>query len=95
MIPKYEEIMLPLLGFALYKEEHHIQEAYKYLEDYFNLTEEERNELLSSGAVFLTKNIAYIGYSKIYYGDDFKKCEKCCSQKHSLRYLRPDRKRYL
>ena len=27
------------------------------------------------GAVFITKNIAYIGYSKIYYGDDYDKCD--------------------
>ena len=47
------------------------------------------------GAVFITKNIAYIGYSKIYYGDDYDKCEKCCGEDHNLRFLKPDRKRYI
>ena len=47
------------------------------------------------GAVFLTENIEYIGYSKIYYGDDYDKCNKCCRKGHSHRYLRPDRVRYI
>ena len=46
------------------------------------------------GAVFITKNIAYIGYSKVYYGDDYDKCRKCCDGGHSVRYLRPDKERY-
>jgi hypothetical protein len=46
------------------------------------------------GAVFLTKNIAYIGYSKIYFGDDYDKCQKCSDKGHVARYLRPDRNRY-
>ena len=45
-------------------------------------------------AVFLTKNIGYIGYSKIYYGDDFEKCEQCCKKGHTHKHLKPDRKRY-
>jgi len=46
------------------------------------------------GAVFLTKNIAFIGYSKIYHSDDFEKCEECCGKGHSHRHLSPDRLRY-
>jgi hypothetical protein len=47
------------------------------------------------GAVFVTKNIAYIGYSKIYFGDDYDKCQKCSDDGHVARYLRPDRNRYI
>ena len=46
------------------------------------------------GAVFLTKNIAYIGYSRIYYGDDYEKCKKCSVEGHNLKYLKPDRLKY-
>lgn len=46
------------------------------------------------GAVFITKNIAYIGLSKVYYGDDYDKCKECSDAGHSIRYLRPDKGRY-
>jgi hypothetical protein len=42
-------------------------------------------------AVFITKNINYIGFDKIHFGDDFEKCMLC---NHSPRYLRPDGKKY-
>lgn len=51
MIPDYESIMLPLLEYAGDKQEHHIKEAVESLADYFNLTDEERIESLSSGAL--------------------------------------------
>ncbi|MGB9697523.1 MAG: winged helix-turn-helix domain-containing protein [Ignavibacteria bacterium] len=48
-IPDYQSIMLPLLKFAGDKKEHSIREAIEYIADSFNLTEEERREVLPSG----------------------------------------------
>jgi restriction system protein len=48
-IPDYESIMLPLLQFADDGEEHSLREAYDKLADYFNLSQDERKELLPSG----------------------------------------------
>lgn len=49
MIPDYQSIMLPLLRYAGDKKEHHIREAIEELANEFNLTEEERKELVPSG----------------------------------------------
>jgi len=49
MIPDYQNIMLPLLKYAGDKQEHHIRGATEQLADEFNLSEEERTELLPSG----------------------------------------------
>jgi len=49
MIPDYQNIMLPLLKYAGDKQEHHIRDAIEQLADEFNLSEEERTELLPSG----------------------------------------------
>ncbi len=48
-IPDFQTIMLPLLEFVEDKQEHSLQEAIIYLTKIFNLTEEERKELLPSG----------------------------------------------
>ncbi len=48
-IPKYEEITLPLLEFAKDEEEHSLSEAYQYISEYFDLTDEERNKYFESG----------------------------------------------
>lgn len=48
-IPDYQSIMLPLLRFAGDQEEHFKREAIDSLADLFNLSDEERRELLSSG----------------------------------------------
>jgi len=48
-IPKFEEINLPLLEFTKDGEEKSLSEAYQYIGDYFDLTEEERNKYLESG----------------------------------------------
>lgn len=48
-IPDYQQIMLPLLEFAGDKQEHSLREAITHLTRAFNLTEEERQELLPSG----------------------------------------------
>ncbi len=47
MIPDFQSIMLPLLKITGDKKEHTIQEVRDLLEKYFNLSEEERSELLS------------------------------------------------
>jgi restriction system protein len=48
-IPDFQSIMLPLLKFASDRQEHSVREAIEKLADGFNLTEEERKELLPSG----------------------------------------------
>jgi restriction system protein len=48
-IPDYQSIMLPLLRFAGDAEEHSLREAIDALADEFNLSQEERKELLPSG----------------------------------------------
>lgn len=47
--PTYEKIMLPLLQLASDGEEHHIRYAINRLADYFELTPDDRTELLPSG----------------------------------------------
>lgn len=49
-IPTYQHIMLPLLQFARDGQEHALWEAIDALKEYFQLTPEERQELLPSGA---------------------------------------------
>ena len=49
MIPDYQSIMLPLLKYAGDKNEHHIRDAIEQLANEFDLTEEERKELVPSG----------------------------------------------
>jgi restriction system protein len=48
-IPDYQGIMLPLLELAGDGEEHSLREAIETLSDHFELTDEERRELLPSG----------------------------------------------
>ena len=48
-IPDYQTIMLPLLEFAGDKQEHSLREASTKLAAKFELTEDEKNELLPSG----------------------------------------------
>ncbi|QDI90768.1 restriction endonuclease [Salicibibacter halophilus] len=48
-IPDYQKLMLPLLKFFEDESEHHIREANEVLADDFQLTEEERAQLLPSG----------------------------------------------
>jgi len=63
-IPKYEEIMLPLLELSSDNKEHHVQEAYNRLAEKFGLTEEEREELLPSGTQSLFEN--RVGWARAY-----------------------------
>ena len=48
-IPDYQAIMLPLLQFAGDKQEHSLSNAATALARKFNLSEDEKNELLPSG----------------------------------------------
>ena len=48
-IPSYQTIMLPLLRFAEDKKEHTLREASEVLANKFNLSQEEREQLLASG----------------------------------------------
>ena len=53
-IPDFQAIMLPLLQYASDGKEHSLRDAITFLADVFNLSDDERKELLSSGqqAVF-------------------------------------------
>jgi restriction system protein len=55
-IPDYQSIMLPLLKFAGDKKEHSIREAIEHIANIFNLSEEERREVLSSGQQYIIDN---------------------------------------
>ena len=55
-IPDYQTIMLPLLRFLGDGEVHSRREAVDYLAEEFNLTDEERKELLPSGKQPLFSN---------------------------------------
>jgi len=63
-IPDYQSLMLPLLKFLSDKEEHKIREVIEKLSDEFNLSEEERQELLPSGQQPIINN--RIGWAKTY-----------------------------
>lgn len=63
-IPDYQTLMLPLLRFAADNVEHTTREAVDFLASQFNLTQEERSQLLASGqqAVFNNR----IGWANSY-----------------------------
>lgn len=63
-IPDYQMIMLPLLKFAGDKKEHSLQEATEYISNLFNLTEEEKKELLPSGQQPIIRN--RVGWARTY-----------------------------
>ncbi|WP_373528375.1 restriction endonuclease [Nostoc sp.] len=63
-IPNYQNIMLPLLKYALDGQEHSMREAIGALGDQFNLSEDERKELLPSGQQPLFDN--RVGWARIY-----------------------------
>ena len=49
MIPGFQDVMLPLLTFASDGQDHSMADAVEALAHQFNLTPEERAELLPSG----------------------------------------------
>ncbi len=55
-IPDFKEILLPLLNFAGDGKKHSVRETEKYLSKHFNLTQEERTQLKSTGAETLFYN---------------------------------------
>lgn len=55
-IPDFQSCMLPLLQFASESDERSIGEAYEALAEYFQLTEDEMNQLLPSGTQQTYKN---------------------------------------
>jgi restriction system protein len=63
-IPGFQTIMLPLLKFYQDKKEHHIREAIKHISDLFQLTDEERRELLLSGYEPIIEN--RVGWARTY-----------------------------
>jgi restriction system protein len=63
-IPDYQTIMLPLLGFAADREEHSLRETIEALADQFELTDEERRDLLPSGRQATFDN--RVGWARTY-----------------------------
>ena len=63
-IPDFQTIMLPLLKFSGDKKEHSLRQAIEFLADKFNLTEEERKELLPSGQQATFDN--RVGWARTY-----------------------------
>ena len=64
MIPDFQTIMLPLLEFLEDKVEHSLQELIKLISNKFELSEEERKELLPSGNQAIINN--RVGWSRTY-----------------------------
>lgn len=64
MIPSYEEIMLPLLKLLSDSKEHSLQEADDKLSTHFNLSDNERRELLPSGTQPVFRN--RLGWARTY-----------------------------
>ena len=63
-IPDYQSIMLPLLRMAGDKQEHVFRDAVDTLANEFNLTDEERRELLPSGQQEIFSN--RVGWARTY-----------------------------
>jgi len=59
MIPDFQAIMLPLLKLLSDKKEYHIRDITEKLADSFNLTEEERKEVISSGQYIFTNRVGW------------------------------------
>ncbi len=56
MIPTFQELMLPLLKLAADGKTHAIRDAVAVLSDQFNLSDEERQEMISSGVQTVIAN---------------------------------------
>lgn len=64
MIPDYQTIMLPLLKFMNDKNTHKLRNLIDVLQNYFQLSESERNELFPSGSQAIFDN--RVGWAKFY-----------------------------
>jgi restriction system protein len=63
-IPDYQTVMLPLLRFAADGQEHSLREAIEKLADHFDLSDDERKELLPSGRQATFDN--RVGWARTY-----------------------------
>jgi restriction system protein len=63
-IPDYQTGMLPLLSLAADGEEHRLRDAIEELANHFDLTEDERKELLPSGRQATFDN--RVGWARTY-----------------------------
>ena len=63
-IPDYQTIMLPLLNFISDGEEHKSRDVAEHISNEFNLSEEERKKLLSSGKQPIIRN--RVGWARTY-----------------------------
>ena len=63
-IPDYQSIMLPLLQFSGDQQEHSLRETIEVLADQFNLTDQERKNLLPSGQQATFDN--RVGWARTY-----------------------------
>ena len=63
-VPDFESLMLPILKFAEDQQEHSIYEAEEYLSKSFDLTDDERNQLLPSGRQRIFPN--RISWARLY-----------------------------
>jgi len=64
MIPDFQTIMLPVLEILADKKEHKLQEIISKISDNFELTDEERKELLPSGNQAIINN--RVGWARTY-----------------------------
>lgn len=64
MIPDFQTIMLPMLEILGDQNEHTLQELIKQVSDKFNLTDEERNQLLETGNQAIINN--RVGWARTY-----------------------------
>ncbi len=63
-IPDYQTVMFPLLELAADRKEHRFRDAIEELADHFNLTEDERTQLLPSGSQATFNN--RVGWARTY-----------------------------
>jgi restriction system protein len=63
-IPDYQSLMLPLLHLAQDQQEHKFRDAVEMLAHEFNLSDDERSELLPSGSQFVFSN--RVGWARTY-----------------------------
>lgn len=63
-VPDYQSIMLPLLKLAGDQQEHTIREAIDYMAEVFELTENDKKEVLPSGQQYIIDN--RVGWARTY-----------------------------
>lgn len=64
MIPNYQECMLPLLQFSSDEKAHTVSEAAAHISDFFELTQDEREQMLPSGVQTIIFN--RVGWARTY-----------------------------